>query len=690
MKDQDLQVITTLTLLTQLQLSACDLYNIDPLAKSVNIKGIKIRNLVSLQYLDVSNNHLKNVDRLSLFYNLKELYIGRNEIKNISKLAKLVRLQLLDVNTNYGYEDKYPDFLGGLEKLTQLNIIDNYTPYKLEVIKKFKNRIINGSLQISNHYKLRNLKFISSFNLQKLTIHKCQIQNLSLAQSVTEKYSSVTELNIVFCDIQDLDALEFKDVKILNLEGNKLKTIRNFCILQHLETFNISKNKFSDISFMQSSPLTTFNAQHNTIKDTSVLTSLPKLKELFLSINEDRYDYIDLNPLLHLCQLTKLHIADCGAFNIEILRPLTNLEELNISGCTNMGTYRLENQQKLIVLNLSNIKDSNVKFDFLKQFKCLKELNLSNNRGLDISNLPAQLTKLTIVNTAFRHISNIQDIYKLENLQYFDFHHINKINLSPISQMCRLKHLNLSKCEINSIQDLKDLTNLEELDISFNLVKIDTEIDYFIQSINISVIYLFKSLVKLNLSNSNINNLQAIKQLVNLKELELNENYRIEITPLQYLTQLTKLGLKDCQIQNIQALMPLHNLEQLNLQKNLIIDISPLKQMTKLKILSVASNQIFNFKAIQHLANFDEFSIENQQHFDQQTKRDIYKGNAEQAIYTSVNIFREIGIKRKNQKQIYLTIKHRVEQMFLKQNMNNASFMRNASFFFQQTIVDSQ
>ncbi|CAL6066357.1 Leucine-rich_repeat domain superfamily [Hexamita inflata] len=125
---------------------------------------------------------------------------------------------------------------------------------------------------------------------------------------------------------------------------------------------------------MQSSSLTTFNAQHNTIKDTSVLTSLSKLKELFLSRNEDRYDDIDLNPLQYLCQLTKLHIAYCGAFNIEILKPLTSLEELDISGCTNMGTYRLENQQKLIVLNLSNIKDSNVKFDFLKQFEFLKEL----------------------------------------------------------------------------------------------------------------------------------------------------------------------------------------------------------------------------------------------------------------------------------------------------------------------------
>ncbi|CAL5995775.1 Conserved_hypothetical protein [Hexamita inflata] len=545
----------------------------------------------------------------------------------------------------------------------QHNPIKQFTKFDQEMTEKFEKRIKNGYLIINNHQMLENLIFISNFSLQILTIGKSQIQKTALA-------SSVTELNIVFCDIINLNAHEFKDVRVLNLTGNKLNTIENFRTLQRLELLNISQNEFIDISFLQSSPLIVLNACDNKIKDTSVLMNLSNLKELILSRNED----IDLNPLKYLCQLTKLHIANCGMYNIEILKPLTNLEELDISGCQNVGTYRFEKQSKLIVLKMQELKDYTIikQFSFLKQLKQLKELDIFDNlhaQELDISYLPVQLTKLTIGTKYYSCIINITDICLLSNLQYLDFHNILTIDIKPISKMTHIRHLNLSDCGLKSLSDLQELINLEELDISSNTY------------IDIQVIQLFNSLIKLNLSNTHNKKIDVIKYLVNLKELNLNKNYGIDITPLQYLTKLISLDLEGCYLNGISALIPLCNLEQLNLKNNLIIDIYPLNQMTNLQVLSIADNQVQNLAAIWHLTYFDDFLITDQRQTT--NKWYLFFANLARMMYSTTTILRKIQSKRTNCKIIDTTFKDRVYKILLKHNSDRESFMNTVALLFQ-------
>jgi len=97
--------------LTSLDLSSCDLKNIDALA-----------NLTNLTELDLSgNNFLKNVDVLANLINITKLKLNYcDSLQNVDVLANLINLTYLDLSQNFHI--KNIDALTNLTNLTNLNL----------------------------------------------------------------------------------------------------------------------------------------------------------------------------------------------------------------------------------------------------------------------------------------------------------------------------------------------------------------------------------------------------------------------------------------------------------------------------------------------------------------------------------------------------------------------------------------
>jgi GTPase SAR1 family protein len=163
------------------------------------------------------------------------------------------------------------------------------------------------------------------------------------------------------------------------------------------------------------------------------------------------------------------------------------------------------------------------------------------------------------------------------------------------------KGLDLSRCVISDLEELPELLQcdwLETLDLSYNMLP--------------DVILLSKllNLKALNLRNNWINNLSGIGTLQSLTELVLSHNRIPDITPILLLPKLKKLDLSNNWLTYLPKMTALSNLEELDVQYNNISKIKPYLGVSKLKKLLLAQNQISSLSNLGNLPVLEELNAQ--------------------------------------------------------------------------------
>lgn len=134
------------------------------------------------------------------------------------------------------------------------------------------------------------------------------------------------------------------------------------------------------------------------------------------------------------------------------------------------------------------------------------------------------------------------------------------------SDLLKITNLNLQWAlygDLN-INDLRHLKNLETLDLGFYEYNFD-----------LTPISNLPKLKSLNLFNNAIDDITPLQMLTSLSELNLAKNKVTSIESLRNLTSLTKLQLNENQINDVRPLYNLVNLTDLKLSGNQITDYSP-------------------------------------------------------------------------------------------------------------------
>lgn len=229
----------------------------------------------------------------------------------------------------------------------------------------------------------------------------------------------------------------------------------------------------------------------------------------------------------------------------------------------------------------------------IKYFKNLTSLNLSHNHISDFSEL-SELHNLTDLDISSNNIVN-SDLSTSDSSDQGE----DKPKGAPINDNIGSTLINLPDSIINlkakciNLSDLtwiKHMTNLEQLDVSFNNLK----------SIHIKDLQL-DSLKKLNADVNQITDISSISDLHNLKELDLIDNHIEDLSALQNLSKLQVLQLGKNNISTISSLQQLEALQKLGLSNNNISSIFPLQQLKNLQKLDLSYNNISDINLISDL-----------------------------------------------------------------------------------------
>ena len=232
----------------------------------------------------------------------------------------------------------------------------------------------------------------------------------------------------------------------------------------------------------------------------------------------------------------------------------------------------------------------------------LKELHLvGNSITTDLSALSG-LSNLTHLNLDYSTITDISPLSSLTNLRHLSLSDTHVRDLSPLTGLARLTHLRLIGTNTTDVSPLSSLTNLTTLVLSHNGIE------------DVSPLSNLTSLTELNFWENRIEDISPLSGLTDLTVLGLGLNNVSDISALSSLTNLTELWLNDNNIADISPLTGLTNLTHLRLQFNNITDISALSSLTNLQVLNLASNSITDISPLSGFTNLQDFDLRNNLH----------------------------------------------------------------------------
>lgn len=114
-------------------------------------------------------------------------------------------------------------------------------------------------------------------------------------------------------------------------------------------------------------------------------------------------------------------------------------------------------------------------------------------------------------------------------------------------------------------------------------------------------------------SGYNINCLEGLGKLQNLRNLNLSSNYISDLSPISSLTNLEQLQLYSNvgSIDTLQDLKNLHKLHRLEITNSGVKDVSALKNLSNLRLLDLQSNDVSDISALNGLENLTYLCLDN-------------------------------------------------------------------------------
>ncbi|MBM4024368.1 MAG: leucine-rich repeat domain-containing protein [Planctomycetes bacterium] len=248
-------------------------------------------------------------------------------------------------------------------------------------------------------------------------------------------------LHASYQGITDLTGLEHAaNLQYLVLEGNNISDISPMGGLRSLVYVILGFNQISDISAVRDLVnLWYLDVSHNNVGDISPMKGLTNLEQLVLHTNE-------VSDLSALAGLTNLVLLQLNENQISDIGPLSNLTKLWFLGLNNNN--RVED-----IGPLANLRS-------------LLELYLDGNLIEDVSPLSG-LTQIGGISLRGNQISDIAPLSGLNpGALLLAWNPIQDI--SPLSAMVNLRGLYLNGTLVADLSVLRNLANLETLDLDDN------------------------------------------------------------------------------------------------------------------------------------------------------------------------------------------------------------------------------
>ncbi|XP_063703776.1 leucine-rich repeat transmembrane neuronal protein 2-like [Culicoides brevitarsis] len=276
----------------------------------------------------------------------------------------------------------------------------------------------------------------------------------------------------------------------------------------------------------------------------------------------------------------------------------------------------VEMMNQFEVLNMTNVTLQVLTSDHLRKASALKELNASHNKLTKIVNMTfIGAFSLEILDLSWNEIESIEEkaFFGMKNLKKIDLSHNSLTNVgTEFNELINLQKIDFSVNKISGIHlnATANLMNLNEFNVEQNQVQhlklsLCNEFNLkLILSLNSmeTVTLTWNPMSRFGLENSveviapfnKIKNLSTDRE-INLVNVDLRGNGLSSIKGMKNLMQLKKLDLSLNQISevNFTFLSSMKNLEQLNLSFNALksLEVANIRQnLPKLKFLAFRGN----------------------------------------------------------------------------------------------------
>ncbi|CAH0399859.1 unnamed protein product [Chilo suppressalis] len=503
--------------------------------------------------------------------------------------------------------------------------------------------------------------------LRELTIEYCKIGNLSdgaftglrelrnLTIKTHNTEWSTMSLEITSTaftrDVQNLERLDLSENNMLTFPEGALCTLRN------LEYLNMTGNRMRDISHFQFSTahrhptekcgdnLTILDLSRNII-DTlppSLLSGLRRLKKIYFQSN--RMNSIADKALEGLVSLTTIKFSDNQLTSLppELFSDTKELREiyLNNNTITVLAPGLFSDLYQLLVLDLSynELTSDWINTSTFSGLKRLIYLDFSHNRVSkmeialfrDLHNL--QILKMQenfiehIPENVFSSLGNLHTLIlsnnRLTNIESYAFtglqalsvlsidsNRISKIHPHALRNCSSLQDLHINGNRLDEVPTaLKEIPQLKTLDLGENLIV----------SIENASFMTMKQMYGLRLTENNIGNITkgVFDRMTSLKILNLSRNkiQRIESGAFDANVNLQAIRLDGNSLKDIRGLfVNLHNLVWLNISDNQLESFDYAMIPTGLQWLDIHANRIaelgnyFEIESRLSLSTFDASS----------------------------------------------------------------------------------
>ena len=334
---------------------------------------IEVSGLDKLTHLGLWGNRIADLSALSGLVNLYGLYIHSNEIIDISPLSSLGNLTQLNIANNQ-IADISPLF--GLVNLSWLNISTN----QIADISPLSWLSILETLYL-DYNRISDIVPLSGLlNLQNLGLGHNQISNIASLARLT----NLAYLGLGDNQISDIAVLsKSTHLRELFLDNNQISNISPLSWLSILETLSLDYNRISDIVPLSGLlNLQNLGLGHNQISNIAPLSGLVNLEALFLDGNQvSNIVFLSKLILLQLLFMENNQISD-----IAPLAGLTNLVQLYLD-------HNMLNDIQALVENsgLGVGDEVNVRYNYLDLAASaddMQNIQALINRGVDVEYQP--------------------------------------------------------------------------------------------------------------------------------------------------------------------------------------------------------------------------------------------------------------------------------------------------------------
>lgn len=240
-----------------------------------------------------------------------------------------------------------------------------------------------------------------------------------------------------FSFLSSLQSLESLEISGITLSTDALSMIAAPVTLQYLSLTDCGISSIAPLANLQN--LVTLNLNNNSIRDLSPLSSMQRLEELYM-----QYNAVD---------------------NISVISSLPSLKILDLSYNSLSSVATIGTCVSLTQLDVTHNKLTDI--SAVGNLKNLTHFAAADNTLTDVSPLSAclRLVDLDISNNTIKDISLLS---ALEELMYFDFSNNSVTALPAWPVDCALVSIDGSHNLISSVEELRDLYNLNRVNMDYN------------------------------------------------------------------------------------------------------------------------------------------------------------------------------------------------------------------------------